>query len=101
MKLTQIKYGRNIIKIEFKKLVRYDGYFETKKNLLVIDKTIKGVKLFNTIIHEIFHIIMHFEKINVQSKGEEPIAIAVGNGYTKIFKQNPKLFKQLTKIMRG
>lgn len=99
MKLTQIRYGRNIIKIEFKKLNEYDGYFETKKKLLVIDKTIKGVRLFNTIIHEIFHIIMHFEKINVNQKGEEPIAIAVGNGYTKIFKQNPKLLKSLIKLM--
>jgi len=101
MKLTQIKYGRNIIKVEYKKLQDFDGYFETKKKLLVIDKTIKGVKLFNTIIHEIFHIIMYFEKITVYQKGEEPIAIAVGNGYTKIFKQNPKLLNQLNKIIRG
>ena len=49
------------------------------------------------VIHEIFHIIMHFEKINF--KFEEPIAIAVGNGFTKIFKQNPKLFKQLYKLI--
>ena len=44
---------------------------------------------------------MHFEKINVNHKGEEPIAIAVGNGFTKIFKQNPKLFKKLTKLIWG
>lgn len=99
MNLNQIRYGRKIIKIEYKKLKKYDGYFETKKELLVIDKTIKGVKLFNTIIHELFHLIMHFEKINVNQKGEEPIAIAVGNGFTKIFKQNPKLFKKLTKLI--
>ncbi len=99
MNLDQIRYGRKIIKIEYKKLKKYDGYFETKKELLVIDKTIKGVKLFNTIIHELFHLIMHFEKINVNHKGEEPIAIAVGNGFTKIFKQNPKLFKKLTKLI--
>jgi len=99
MNLDQIRYGRKIIKIEYKKLKKYDGYFETKKELLVIDKTIKGVKLFNTIIHELFHLIMHFEKINVNQKGEEPIAIAVGNGFTKIFKQNPKLFKKLTKLI--
>ena len=101
MNLDQIRYGRKIIKIEYKKLKKYDGYFETKKELLVIDKTIKGVKLFNTIIHELFHLIMHFEKINVNQKGEEPIAIAVGNGFTKIFKQNPKLFKKLTKLIWG
>jgi Zn-dependent peptidase ImmA (M78 family) len=99
MNLDQIRYGRKIIKIEYKKLKKYDGYFETKKELLVIDKTIKGVKLFNTIIHELFHLIMHFEKINVNHKGEETIAIAVGNGFTKIFKQNPKLFKKLTKLI--
>jgi hypothetical protein len=33
--------------------------------------------------------------------GEEPMAIEIGNGFTKIFKQNPKLWVLLTKLLRG
>lgn len=100
MKLKTILYGRRKIKVIFKPLKHLDGYFETNKHLLVIDKNLRGLDLFNTVIHEFFHMIMFYEKINVNDRGEEPIAIAVGNGFTKIFKQNPKLLKQLTKLIQ-
>jgi len=35
------------------------------------------------------------ENIDVNTRGEEPIAVAVGNGYEKIFKANPFLVKVL------
>jgi hypothetical protein len=79
-------YDKRKIKVIFKPLKHLDGYFETEKHLLVIDKNLKGIDLFNTIIHEFFHMIMFYEKINVNDRGEEPVAIAVGNGFTKIFK---------------
>lgn len=99
MKLKTILYSRRKIKVIFKPLKHLDGYFETEKHLLVIDKNLKGIELFNTIIHEFFHMIMFYEKINVNNRGEEPVAIAVGNGFTKIFKQNKNLFKQLYKLI--
>jgi len=99
MKLKTILYSRRKIKVIFKPLKHLDGYFETEKHLLVIDKNLKGIDLFNTIIHEFFHMIMFYEKINVNNRGEEPVAIAVGNGFTKIFKQNKNLFKQLYKLI--
>jgi hypothetical protein len=43
-------------------------------------------------MHELFHIIIYNEKIDVNKKGEEPIAQTVGDGYTRIFKQNPNLW---------
>tara|TARA_R100000951_G_scaffold67044_1_gene56599 strand:+ start:680 stop:988 length:309 start_codon:yes stop_codon:yes gene_type:complete len=99
MNLQNIKYGRKNINVKFEILENLYGYFETEKNLLVIDKRIKGLKLFNTIMHELFHIIIHFAEINVNNRGEEPIAQAVGDGYEKIFRQNPNLWKLLTKLI--
>ncbi len=101
MKIDHILYGRKKIKVIYKSLDKLDGYFETNKQLLVIDKTLKGINLLNTIIHEFFHIIMFYEKINVNDRGEEPVAIAVGDGYTKIFKQNPKILKLFNKLIKG
>jgi len=43
---------------------------------------------------------MNMENINVNEKGEEPIAVAVGNGYEKIFMANPSLFRILTKCIK-
>ena len=50
-------------------------------------------------MHELFHIIIFHEGIDVNKKGEEPIATAVGNGYAKIFKGNPKLRAYLYRLL--
>jgi hypothetical protein len=101
MKIQKILYGKKKIKVIYEPLKDLDGYFETNQQLLVIDKKLKGINLLNTIIHEFFHIIMFHEKINVNGRGEEPVAIAVGNGFTKIFKQNPQILKLFNKLIKG
>ena len=96
-----IKFGRKQIKVKFEKLKDLDGYFETKLNIIVLDSRIKGKRLFNTIIHEIFHMIVHHQKIKCRDISEESLATQIGNNYTKVFKQNPKLWKYLSKLLKG
>ena len=100
MKLSFIKYGKRKIKIHYVILDDCLGLYDPNLQILQLDKRLKGLKLFNTLMHELFHIIMYNEDINVNDKGEEPIAIAVGNGYEKIFKANPFLVKILTKCLK-
>ena len=100
MNLQNIKYGRKKINVKFEIFKNLYGYFETEKELLVIDKRVKGLRLFNTIMHELFHIIIHYAGINVNDRGEEPIAKAVGDGYEKIFRQNPHLWKNLSNLLK-
>ena len=95
-----IKFGRKFIKVKFEKLKDLDGYFETKLNIIVLDSRIRGKRLFNTIIHEIFHMIVHYQKIKCRDISEESLATQIGNNYTKVFKQNPKLWKFLTKLLK-
>jgi Zn-dependent peptidase ImmA (M78 family) len=99
--LDHISFGRKIVKVKFEPLKELDGYYETDKNIIVLDSRIKGKRLFNTIIHEIFHMIVHHQKIKCREKSEEALATQIGNNYTKIFKQNPKLWKFLTKLLKG
>ena len=98
--LEHILYGRKKIKVKFKALKNHDGYYEADKKIIVLDSRIKGKRLFNTIIHEIFHLIAHQSKIKFKNMSEEPMAIEIGNGFTKIFKQNPKLWTFLTKLIK-
>jgi len=100
VKLPFIKYGKRKIKIQYVLLNDCFGLYDPNLHLLQIDKRLKGLKLFNTLFHELFHIIMNMENIDVNTKGEEPIAVAVGNGYEKIFKANPSLVKVLTKCLK-
>ena len=100
MRLSFIKYGKRKIKIQYVLLNDCFGLYDPNLHLLQIDKRLKGLKLFNTLFHELFHIIMNMENIDVNTKGEEPIAFAVGNGYEKIFKANSFLFKVLTKCLK-
>jgi len=100
MNLSFIKYGKRKIKIQYVLLQDCFGLYDPNFHTLQIDKRLKGLKLFNTLFHELFHIIMSMENINVNEKGEEPIAVAVGNGYEKIFMANPFLFRLLTKCLK-
>ena len=100
MKLSFIKYGRRKIKVDYVLLEDCYGLYDPNLHTLQIDKRLKGFRLFNTLYHEMFHIIMNMENINVNEKGEEPIAVAVGNGYEKIFMANPSLFRILTKCIK-
>ena len=100
MKLSFIKYGKRKIKVEHVLLDDCFGLYDPNLHTLQIDKRLKGLKLFNTLFHEMFHIIMNMENIDVNTKGEEPIAVAVGNGYEKIFMANPFLFRLLTKCLK-
>jgi Zn-dependent peptidase ImmA (M78 family) len=101
MNIQSIKYGRKKIQVRFEILKNLYGYFETEKEILVIDSRVKGLRLFNTIMHELFHLIIHYSGIKVHDKGEETIAQVVGDGYAKIFKQNPNLWDFLTKLIKG
>tara|TARA_Y100000593_G_scaffold59869_1_gene110986 strand:+ start:198 stop:503 length:306 start_codon:yes stop_codon:yes gene_type:complete len=100
MKLSFIKYGKRKIKVSFVQLSDCFGLYDPNLQTLQLDKRLKDWKLFNTLIHELFHIIMYNEGININERGEEPIAIAVGNGYEKIFKANPYLVKLLMRSIK-
>ena len=98
---SHIKYGRRKIKITYKNLEDCYGLYDPNKQILYLDQNMKGERLFNTIIHELFHVICFNENIDVNQRGEEPIAKAVGDGYPKIFKQNPKLWDILASCIYG
>ena len=100
MQLSFIRYGKRKIKIQYVLLDDCFGLYDPNLHTLQIDKRLKGLRLFNTLFHEMFHIIMNMENINVNEKGEEPIAVAVGDGYEKIFMANPSLFRLLTKCLK-
>jgi len=101
MSLAFIKYGNRKIKVSYVLLDSCYGEFDPNTHHLKIDKRISGMTLFNTLMHELFHIIIYYAGINVNERGEEPIATAVGNGYEKVFKQNKKLWGTLTRLLYG
>jgi len=90
--LSFLKYRKRKIKIVYKDLKDCYGLYDPNKQTLYLDQNMKGERFFNTILHELFHVICFNENIDVNQRGEEPIAQAVGDGYTRIFKQNPNLW---------
>ena len=52
--------------------------------------------LVNFLFSTRMDIIIYNDNIDVNNRGEEPIADAVGNGFTRIFKQNTKLWDILS-----
>ena len=101
MQLSFIKYGKRKIKVQYVLLKDCFGLYDPNLHTLQIDKRLKGMRLFNTLMHELFHIIIYYAGININERGEEPVAVAVGNGYEKVFKQNEKLWGILTRLLYG
>ena len=99
--LKFIKYRKRKLKIVYKNLDDLYGLYDPNKQIIYFDQNMKGERLFNTIIHELFHVICYNDGIDVNKRGEEPIAQAVGDGYTRIFKQNPKLWDILQECLYG
>ena len=61
------------------------------KQTVNFDQNMKGEVFLNTLLHEIFHIIIFNEGLKVKDRGEEPIVMALGDGLTKVLKQNKKV----------
>ncbi len=99
--LSFLKYRKRKIKIVYKDLKDCYGLYDPNKQTLYLDQNMKDERFFNTIIHELFHVICFNENIDVNQRGEEPIAQAVGDGYTRIFKQNPNLWDILQNSLFG
>ena len=57
MKPTFIKYGKRKIRIQYVILKDCFGLYDPNTQILEIDRRLKGFVLFNTIFHELFHII--------------------------------------------
>ena len=95
--LKFIKYRKRKLKIVYKNLDDLYGLYDPNKQIIYFDQNMKGERLFNTI----FHVICYNDGIDVNKRGEEPIAQAVGDGYTRIFKQNPKLWDILQDCLFG
>ena len=73
MNLPFIKYGNRKIKVSYILLDSCYGEFDPNTHHLKIDKRISGMTLFNTLMHELFHIIIYYAGINVNERGEETI----------------------------
>jgi len=98
MKLEKIKYKNKTIKVFFKKIDEY-GYYETKKNILVIREGLSDQFLARTLFHELFHIITTLNKFPVASHGEEKVA-QLSEEYYYILKNNNTLRKFLFKCFQ-
>ena len=89
-----IKYGRKSIKVHYSDLIKTDncyGLYDPNTQTVNFDQNMKGEVFLNTLLHEIFHIIIYNEGMNIKDRGEEPIVNALGNGLVKVLKQNKKV----------
>ena len=89
-----MKYGRKSIKVLYSDLMETDncyGLYDPNTQTVNFDQNMKGEVFLNTLLHEIFHIIIYNEGMNIKDRGEEPIVNALGNGLVKVLKQNKKV----------
>jgi hypothetical protein len=99
-KPTQLKFGHRDFKIKYisKKEAskrKIYGEVDTSTNTITIDKSLDDKVNFNTIIHEVIHVIAEHYAWNLPAKSEELVCETTGNALSDVFNQNPKLIEYL------
>jgi len=74
------------------------GDFDSAKDIIRIDKTLKSPKKLNTLIHEIVHAILDHFNAELKLKDEEKVCEVLGSGLTDLLFQNPKLIKYINDV---
>ena len=99
-KPTEIKFGHRDFKIKYitrKEASKKGIYGEvcTATNTIIIDDSLDNKVTFNTLIHEILHVIAEHYHWNIPAPQEELIAETVGNSISDVLNQNPNLVKYI------
>jgi hypothetical protein len=76
------------------------GEVDTSLNQIVIDKTLDGKVTFNTLVHELIHVIAEHYAWNLPAKEEELVCETTGNALADLFNQNPKLVEYLAFVFK-
>jgi len=92
----QIVLGHRKIKIHrwtAQTATRHNAYgeFESSKDKISINRTLKPKIMANTLLHEIMHLIADHYHWEIPLKDEERICETTGNALSDLFSQNPKL----------
>tara|TARA_R110000764_G_scaffold24766_2_gene59648 strand:+ start:248 stop:568 length:321 start_codon:yes stop_codon:yes gene_type:complete len=105
MKPKLIKFGHRDFKVIYisKKEASKRGIYgevDTSTNIITVDKTLDDKVTFNTLVHELIHVIAEHHCWNLPAPQEELIAETVGNSLADLFNQNPKLIEYLAKAFK-
>lgn len=103
--MKQIIFGSKIVTLNFieKELAdkkKIFGEFDVTKNTITLDKSLQDIELLNTIIHEIFHMLIDEYGIDLKKKEEELVCNSLANGVNHILYQNQDLLEFLYKSLK-
>ena len=103
--MKEIIFGSRIIKLNFieKELAskkKIFGEFDCDNNTLTLDKTLDNIKMSNTLIHEICHMIHDEYKLDLPLKAEEVVCNSIANGICHTLYQNQDLLDFLYKSLK-
>jgi Zn-dependent peptidase ImmA (M78 family) len=87
------------------------GDYDSTKDLIRIDKSLKDGKKLNTLLHEIVHVLLDIfilklkdeEKVcevhaELKLKDEEKVCEVLGVGLSDLFHNNPKLIELISSV---
>lgn len=74
------------------------GDFDSQKDLIRIDKSLKDEKKLNTLLHEIVHALLDHFNAELKLKDEEKVCEVLGSGLSDLFFNNPKLIKLISNV---
>jgi hypothetical protein len=97
-----IKIGYRDYTLRFvKKVDKEDSHGDTdyKKGVLRINRSLKGVELCNTILHEVNHAVLDDKGIALEFSLDEQVVQGMTNGQIAFIIDNPEFFRLLLELM--
>ena len=74
------------------------GDYDSTKDLIRIDKSLKDGKKLNTLLHEIVHVLLDHFHAELKLKDEEKVCEVLGVGLSDLFHNNPKLIELISSV---
>lgn len=97
-----IKIGYRDYTLRFvKKVDKEDSHGDTdyKKGVLRINRSLKGVELANTILHEVNHAVLDDKGVNLEFNLDEQVVQGMTNGQIAFIVDNVEFFKMLMGLL--
>ena len=99
MKLKEIRYKRHKIRVFWEYSKEHLAIFDPNESTLTISPKLSQFTLAKILFHEIWHIICHYKKKNINKIGEEKTALLCEE-FAVILNDNLQLKKILDRCLK-
>ena len=96
---SKVRIGQSNYSVSIESLTDDLGKCDGDKNYIKLGDDLTDTKRATVFLHETLHAILHEYHVDLPTKTEERVVLAMESGLCGFAKDNQKLFQQMIKVM--